>query len=275
VPEASEPPERPATAPAREAVQRWRLVLAREPLSEEAGQREQLAAWDAALRNSGLPVAGLDASPARPRFAIAAPLGASLRAEAELVDVWLTERVPAWRVREAVTRSLPPGYTLREAHDVWLGEAALPGQVVASVYRADLADARVVDALGDACRALVEAATIERERMKGGGPVRYDLRPFIEALGVSATDEPADPAGAPPAQATIRMTLRHDPERGVGRPDEVLAAVAAQAGMEPIPVRAIIRERLVLAPPPVPAPPRPRAPRRPGQPAASANRPRK
>jgi hypothetical protein len=73
------------------------------------------------------------------------------------------------------------------------------------------------------------------------------------------------------------MTLRHDPERGVGRPDEVLSAIADRLGRDSLPVAGIARERLVLAPPPVAAPPRPRGPRRGGQaaPAASASRPMK
>ena len=121
MPEASEPPERPPVAPLREAVQRWRLVLAREPLGADAGQREQLAAWDAALLASGLPLAGLDADPPRPRYAIAAPLGATLGGEAELVDVWLVERSPAWRVREALTASMPARHRLLDLFDVWLG----------------------------------------------------------------------------------------------------------------------------------------------------------
>jgi radical SAM-linked protein len=258
-----------APAP-REAVQRWRLVLAREPLDADAGQREQLASWDDALRRSGLPAAGLDADPPRPRFAMAAPLGATMRGEAELVDIWLTDRLPAWRVREAVGRSVPAGFDLLETYDVWLGEAALPGQVVASVYRTRVADdAGPAERLHDACRALLDEPSIVRERMKGTGPVRYDLRPFIEALEVTAS--------APAGPIEIVMMLRHDPERGVGRPDEVLSAIADWLGLESLPVAAIVRERLVLAPPHVAPPPRPRGPRRGGQgaPTAPASRARK
>ena len=276
VPDPSEPPERPAPNPPREAVQRWRLELARGPLDVDSGQREQLAAWERALVDSGLPVAGLDATPPRPRFAVAAPLAASIPGEAELVDVWLVARVPAWRVREALGASMPPAHRLVGAYDVWPGAPALPGQVVASVYRAR---ARREDldpvALGAACEGLLGSASIERQRAKGGGTVRYDLRPFIEALSVDADDGAAGD-DADPQTVTLHMTLRHDPERGIGRPDEVLAAIAERMGATPT-VTSLVRERLVLAPPPPPAPPvqRPRGPRRGGQPATPASRPRK
>ena len=164
---------------------------------------------------------------------------------------------------------MPPAHSLLDAYDVWLGEAALAGRVVASVYRARIGHEAGIDAgdLDGACRALVEAPSIERERMKGSGPVRYDLRPFIEALEVRS-------APAPEA-ITLRMALRHDPERGVGRPDEVLAAIASRMDVGTLPTSDVVRERLVLAPPPPPAPAKPKGPRRGGQPAAAVSRPRK
>ena len=278
VPEPTESPERPAPIPPREAVQRWRLVIARGPLDPDAGQREQLAAWEHALARSGLPVAGLDAAPPRPRFAVAAPLSATIPGEAELVDVWLLERVPAWLVREALGPSLPPAHRLVEAYDVWPGAPALPGQVTASVYRAHARREDVEPAaLAAACDALLGSAAIERERAKGGAMVRYDLRPFIEALGVDDGGSAAAAAdGATAADTvTLHMTLRHDPERGIGRPDEVLAAIADRMGAAPK-VTALVRERLILAPPPVPAPPaqRSRGLRRGGQPMPLPSRPR-
>lgn len=262
VPASPEPPDRPPARAPREAVQRWRLVLTRTPLAGEIGQREQLAAWDQGLAASGLPVAGLDATPPKARFAPAAPLSASIPGEAELADVWLTERVPAWRARERIAASIPEGYGLVDAYDVWLGAPALPGQVTASVYRATFAPGAVdADALRLAVDALLRADALPRERQKGTTTVSYDLRPFLGSLGVDERD------------GCLRMTLRHDPERGIGRPEEVLAALGEQlgAGLEP---SSLVRESLVLAvpPPPVAAVPRPRSSR---QPVTPASRPRK
>lgn len=237
------PPIRP-----REAVQRWRLVLEREVLDPDAAQRGQLAVWEASLAASGLPLAGLDAPRPKPRFAPAAPLAAAIPGEAELVDVWLVERLPVWRVREALGGSLPPGSRLVDVHDVWLGEPALPGRVVASVYRAELAPGAVdAAALAAAVTSLLAADSIPRERKKGEAVVAYDLRPFIEAVEVGRAGD----------HVAIRMTLRHDPEKGVGRPEECLAAIGEALGraLEPV---ALIRERLVLADPGPPPPPAPR-----------------
>lgn len=236
----------PGTAPAsaREAVQRWRLVLARDAIRPDA-QREQVTAWEAALTVSGLPVAGLDAAKPRARFAVAAPLAAPIPGERELIDVWLVERVPAWRIRETLLACVPPAWHLVEVHDVWLGEPALPGRVEASVYRASLAPGSVsVAGLAAAGRGLLEASELPRERPKGETMVAYDLRPFLDDLVV---DESPDGA------AVVRMTLRHDPEKGIGRPEEALAALGERVGsvLEPV---ALVRERIVVGdPPPQPA----------------------
>jgi hypothetical protein len=237
VPEPAEPPVRHPAVPPREPVQRWRLVLRRGVLEPDAVQRAQQSAWESALRASGLPLVGLDTEGGRPRFAIAAPLSPSVPGEAELADVWLTERRPRWTVREALAGSLPSGFALIDLFDVWLGEAALPGQVVASVYRATvLLDGPSGRALADAAHALVAAGEVPRERIRGDRIVAYDLRPFVERLDVRA-DGP---------RAEIEMVLRHDPEKGVGRPDDVLAELSDRAGV-PLDEAAIVRERLILA----------------------------
>jgi hypothetical protein len=220
-------------------------VLARDAVAPDAAQREQLAAWDAALISSGLPVAGLDAAKPRARFAVAAPLAVAIPGEAELADIWLVERLPAWRVREALMACVPRGWHLVDAYDVWLGEPALPGRVVASVYRASLlpGSASAAD-LGRASRELLGSPKLQRERRKGETTVVYDLRPFLDDLAVE--EAPGD------GSVLVRMTLRHDPEKGIGRPEEALAALGERLGaaLEPV---TLVRERLVLgAPPPSP-----------------------
>jgi hypothetical protein len=244
-----------APVPAREAVQRWRVVLARDAIRPET-QRDQVPAWEVALAGTGLPVAGLDAAKPRARLAIAAPLAASIPGEAELMDVWLVERLPAWRVREALLACVLPAWHLVEVYDVWLGEPALPGRVVASVYRASLAPGSVsVSRLAAASSELLAASELPRERSKGDTLIAYDLRPFLDELEVSSS--PRD------GSAVLRMTLRHDPEKGIGRPEEALAALGERVGAVIAPV-SIVRERLVLAElsPPPPASPRRRTGRR-------------
>ncbi len=125
-------------------------------------QKEQLAAWEAALRGSG----AADRGPRRRERAAALrrrrPLAPAIPGEAELADLWLVERRARWTVRAALEESLPAGSTLVDLYDVWLGEPALPGQVVASVYRARLSgpavDAAAIEAAAGRDHGLTRAA---------------------------------------------------------------------------------------------------------------------
>ena len=227
----------PAASPRRpEPVQRWRLVFRRLLEAPVLAQREAAGAWEASLLTTDLPLALTDGERPRPRLAFGASPGGSLAADADLADVWLTERRPAWQVREALAGALPEGHELVTVHDVWLGAPALPGWVVASEITAMLRDAADPGALADACRAMLAAATLPRERRKGDRTVAYDLRPFLDALDATTA------AGT----TCVVMRLRHDPEKGVGRPDEVLAELGERLGssLEPVELR---RTRLLLA----------------------------
>jgi Uncharacterized protein conserved in bacteria (DUF2344) len=226
-------------------------VVSREVLPPDRSQREQLAEWEAALAASGLPVAGLDAERPKSRLVIAAPLANGIPGEAELVDIWLVERVPRWRAREALEGRLPAGYTLVDLYDVWLGEPPAPGRVAASVYRARVAEVDTAR-LATAANALLGAASLPRDRRKGEGTVAYDLRPFLGSVEVAAGTG---------GGAIIRMTLLHDPARGIGRPDEALAALGEAVDGAPLQAESLVRERLVVADPAPPSPPVPRAPR--------------
>ncbi len=213
-------------------------MLRRDALGADQVQKLQLGAWDDALRASGLPVAGLDGANGRPRFAVAAPLAPAMPGEAELADVWLVERRARWVVRAALEGSLPAGSTLVDVYDVWLGEPALPGQVVASAYRARI-DGAAIDApaIEAAAAGIMASDEVRRERQRGDRAVAYDLRPFIETVAV-------DPG--PDGAIDVGMVLRHDPEKGVGRPDEVLAELSDRSGVS-LAAATVVRTRLILA----------------------------
>ena len=228
-----EPPDRPD-----EPRQRWRLVVRRDAGAPELNQRDLAAAWIDGLQAAALPVAHADPARTRPRISFGAPLPISMPAEAELVDVVLTESLPAWQVRAAIQANLPAGWALVDLHDVWLAGPALAGQVAAADYRIDLGGtgAAEVGSIRDACAALLAAGTLPRERRKGETIISYDLRPLLVDVTVSS-------AGPPPV---VIARTRFHPVLGTGRPEEVISALADAVGA-PIEAASIVRERVVLA----------------------------
>jgi Uncharacterized protein conserved in bacteria (DUF2344) len=158
-----------------------------------------------------------------------------MAAERELVDLVLTDLVPAWFVRECLHEHLPSGWRLIDLHDVWLGAPPLAGQVAAADYRIDLGtvDRSVVVA---AAEALLAATELPRERARGPATVQYDLRPLLIDVRVT-------PPGPP---LLVHTRTRFHPELGRGRPEEVVAALGMVAG-QTFELRSIVRERLILA----------------------------
>lgn len=236
-----------ATPAPPEPVQRWRITFGRDAVPPEAVGRAAIDAWGAALAGSGLSVAALGGPavgdvPARPRFALAVPLPASCAGRAELAEVWLLERVPAWALRAALADRLPAGHRWVDAENVWLGAPPLAGQVVAAEWTVTLEPSQLDEArITSACRSVLAATTLPRVRAKPGGDRAYDLRPLLADVGVANDLD---------GRMQLRVVTRLDPALGSGRPEEVVAAVAEAAGGGWVPaIDSIVRDRLILADP--------------------------
>lgn len=230
LPDVSEPP-----ATGAEPRQRWRLVVARSAGAPEQPQRDVAEGWVTAIEGAGLPMAWTEGARSRPRIAFGAPLPIGMAANAELIDIVLTERWPAWRLREALADRLPAGWSLVDVQDVWLAGPPLAGRVAAADYRVVLSGSVPVDRLSEAAAALLAAPSIPRRRPKGDDSVEYDLRALV--LDVAIEEGPP---------VTVLMRTRFHPELGTGRPGEVIAALAERLGMTLEPA-SLVRERLVLA----------------------------
>jgi radical SAM-linked protein len=224
----------PAATPPAAPRQRWRLVLARAADAPAQTQRELAEGWEAAIVSAGLPLARTEGPSARPRISFGAPLPVGMAADGELLDLVLTERWPAWRVREALAAVLPGGWRLVDLQDVWLAGPPLAGRVAAADYRIELARVGGTG-LTQACADLLAAARIPRERAKGDSVVAYDLRPLLIDVRVA---EPGPPT-------VLMARTRFHPELGTGRPEEVVAALGSRLG-RPLEVAVVVRARLLL-----------------------------
>lgn len=229
------PPARPSEAtplPAALSRQRWRIVFGRPSASSDRTHRELAEEWTGRLIDAGLPLARPEGRP-RPPLAFAAPLPVRMAAAGEYADLLLADRLPVRTVREIVAASMPAELTMIDLFDVWLGAPALAAILTAADYRVTMTPPPPdVAALAEAAGRLLERPRIERERDRAGRAVRYDLRPLVETI------VPDTPLG-------LRIRTLFHPERGAGRPEEVLAALAEVLG-QPIDVQAIVRERLIL-----------------------------
>jgi hypothetical protein len=197
--------------------------------------RELSEAWDLAIAATGMPI-HRGPGQSRARVAWGAPLPAAMAAEHELAEILLTEMLPVWRVRDALEANLPEGWSLVDLYDVWLGVPALAGRVTGAVYRVALEGDSAADTILAGAARLVAASTLTRTRLKGGASVAYDLRPLLAGIELV---QPGPPV-------VLRIETRIHPERGSGRPEEVVAALADEVGGA-LGCASIVRERLILA----------------------------
>jgi hypothetical protein len=203
-----DPRPEPAPAAILEPRQRWRLTLARGQDAPRLAGRELNEAWEAALETAGLPLArGGGGSKPKSPVAFAAPLPVGMAAEAELMDVTLCDRWPAWRAREALIGSMLPGWTLMDVEDVWLGAPALAAAVCAADYR--IARGDVIPRRGGRRTGAARAKRLRGE--KGGSSVRYDLR-RLESIEVVA-GSPVVPVRTRPIPSSATVDQRRSRRR--------------------------------------------------------------
>jgi len=214
-----------------DAVQRWRIVFARDEEARYLAHLDAVTQWERAFRRGAIPVATTGGFNARPKLVFAAPLQLGMLAEHELADLFLAERLTAPAFRARLTAGMPAGYRVIGLHDVWMGAPALAPQLVAADYRMTLFGVERED-LASAAARLISAERLPRERRRETKTVAYDLRPLIIDLRVRDSDAAISvPDGVPAGAAVLWMRLRHSQERGSGRADEVVAALADELGL--------------------------------------------
>jgi radical SAM-linked protein len=221
-----------------EVRQRWRLVFARDEEARYLSHLDAVTLWERALRRGGVPVATTEGFSPRPKLVFAAPLQLGMLGEHELADLYLSERLTLPQARASLLAGLPAGYRLVDLHDVWTGAPALAPQLAAADYRLLLrgAEARAVRR---AASELLAAERLQRERQREAKRIAYDLRPLLLDLEVAdapraaEAEDAASAAGirAPESNVPVWMRLRHSQDRGSGRPDEVVAALAERLGL--------------------------------------------
>jgi radical SAM-linked protein len=214
------------------------MTFGRGPASAAIPHREIAEAWLAGLMDRALRLPRAEGTKPRSPLSFAAALPVGMEVERDLADLVVAERMPIWMVRDAVVGAAPEGIQILDLHDVWLGGPPLAAIAAAADYRMtiDPASDPGAEPLRRAAAQLLAATTIPRDRAKGSGSVGYDLRPLVATIDVSDG----------PGIRTIVARTRFHPERGAGRPDEVLSALGDLVGCRLVAGRTV-RERIILA----------------------------
>ena len=199
------------------------LTFAKEEPVRFIGHLDLMRAMERAMRRAGLPLAHSRGHNPRPRmtFASALPVGAT--GAAELMAVDLTERLTPLDVARGLNQALPVGLRVVSAQ-VHPREKTSPfARLREAAYVADVITDADEGMLSSAIEALLAQATVEAERKTKRDVYQIDLRPGIFFLGLRDPWRPAE------ARWGLEMLLGVE-EKKLVKPDEAVAALAAEAG---------------------------------------------
>ena len=197
-------------------VQRLRVRYAKRGRLRFTSHRDFSRAFERAVFRAQVPMAYSSGFNPHPRisYAGAAPTGAA--SEAEYLELGLAAVVDPARIHAALAGALPDGLDVVEVVEAPGG--SLADLLEASCWRIELATPPA--ALEAAVAAFLNASEVPVERMTKKGLRRFDCRPPVISLRVSAAEGPA----------ALDLLLRHA-EPAV-RPDDVLSGITAVSGLE-------------------------------------------
>jgi len=166
--------------------------VARDERLAAVGERDILEMLVGGFAGAGLPIALSGAARPKPRVASAVPLPRGATAEADLVELFLAERLPVDEVRRMVVAGLPEGMRLVVLEDEWIGAPSLASRVAAVVYRVEVEAGRPASAPEGASLA-VRVVEWDEESGRGTLAVRFER----EAAGrLGRPDEAVDSLAA-------------------------------------------------------------------------------
>jgi radical SAM-linked protein len=218
-------------------VQRVRITFSRGDDLKYITHLDLMRAWERALRRAEVPIAYSEGFSPHAQISLAAPLAVGTTGDAELMDVFLAERIAPKEVLRLLAPQLPAGLHARSAVEVGLGLPALQAEVRSAEYMVDVpcdgaagcvADGETVE---EAVAGFLAAESIPWEHRREDEVRSYDIRALVRTIEV--VERTAE-------VVRLSMRLKND-SSGSGRPEQVVAALGL-----PAPVR-IHRTRLVLA----------------------------
>ena len=208
----------------------WLLSFARRGPARYISHLDTMRVVQRTFARAGVELAFSQGMRPKPRLSLPLPLQTGAAALAELAVVEVAEETPAAALEErlwALRAAAAEGFSFER---LTLAAARVRPQPVAAAYECRLAaPAAAVD---EALSQLAAASEVPVERRSPKGTRTVDLKKYVSDLASSPHD----------AGTKVSFTLRYGPG-GSARVDEVVAALAARLGVEPV-VLDLVRMRV-------------------------------
>ena len=199
----------------------WLLSFARGGPARHISHLDTMRVVQRTFARAGIELAFSQGMRPKPRLSLPLPLQTGAAALDELAVVEVAEETPAAALGErlrALRAGAADGFSFERLS---LAEARVRPQPVAAAYECRLA--APVAAVDEALAALAAAPQSPVERRSPKGSRTFDLKKYVSGLAACPHD----------AGTKVSFTLRYGPD-GSARVDEVVAALAARLGIEPV-----------------------------------------
>ncbi|MCW2633912.1 MAG: uncharacterized protein JWQ99_279 [Blastococcus sp.] len=217
-------PEGPPPAP---SVQKLRIRYAKRGRLRFASHRDLARTLERALRRAQVPMAFSAGFSPHPKISYlgAAPTGAA--SEAEYVEIGVSVRCDPEALRLALDAALPPDVAVLECVEAGEGTGSLADRIDTSVWRVELPGVTLAE-LRPAVEAFLASDVVTVAKRTKNGLKDIDARAAVTSASAS------EDVGC----AILHVVVRQGTP--AVRPDDVLAALVAVAGLRPpLPPRAV------------------------------------
>ncbi|HZC71085.1 MAG TPA: TIGR03936 family radical SAM-associated protein [Jatrophihabitans sp.] len=214
----------PTGPPAAPAVQRIRIRYAKRGRLRFTSHRDFARAFERALRRAEVPMAYSAGFTPHPKISYVGAAPTGVASEAEYLEIGLVREVDVAELRAALDAALPAGLDIVEA--VPAGPGSLADRMDASAWRIELPGVSDSAALA-AITQFLARDEVGIERLTKSGRRVLDARAPVVLARVST----APSQGGDQGHAIIDVVVRQ--VTPAVRPDDVVAALRAVAGLAP------------------------------------------
>lgn len=212
-------------------MQRLRVKFARGEELKFISHLDIMRLWQRALHRADMPLVYSEGFSPHPKIALAMPLAVGVTSEAELMDIFFSRWVSPHFFATAISRQLPAGMNLLQAHPVAPSVPSLQSQLSHAEYSVRVETDKKQEEIESAISSLLSLEHLPWQHQRDTGTRQYDLRTLITDIWLIDCTHP---------YCIIGMRLRSD-SQGSGRPEQVALAL----GFKERPL-SIHRTRLLL-----------------------------
>ena len=194
---------------------RYRLTFSKDHALKYVAHLDLVLSWTRTFRRAGVPLAYSKGFNPSAKIKVASGLPVGTMGSAELMDIYLTEPMPADEILARVKDTLPAGFKLLSVTQIEGNAPGLQASLLQADYRVtvetDLDDTSLVTRINS----LLSQKEIIQTRIRRKKEERFDLRPLLHRLTLleKVNDD-----------AVLEMRLSTG-QHGNLRPDAVLAAM--------------------------------------------------